>query len=448
MAVDKARETALKILYEINEQGAYSNIAVKDHISDEKLSGIDRAFISELVYGTICWKLTLDWIIRKYSTVKFRKISPWVLNILRMGIYQLVYLDKVPPSAAVNESVNLARKYGHKGSVSFVNGLLRNIARQKDSINFSGIKDTDELLSVKYSHPQPLVRKLLKLYGRDFTEQLLMVNNSSPEFTIRVNTLKTTREELINNLNERGYKSVMGKYSNNAIQVENPGGLVDSDLHRNGFFQVQDESSMLAVEIMDPKPGMTVIDVCSAPGGKTSYMAQLMENKGFIHAGDIYPHRMELVQKNAERLGITIINTYLLDAAKTFDKFVETADRVLVDVPCSGLGILRRKPDIKWTVEFDRLSGLSELQYQILKSSSAYVKPGGVLVYSTCTIMPEENQQVVKKFVSENQGFEFDDIKKFLPGKLTNYAEKGYIQLFPNRDGIDGFFICRMVKKS
>ena len=219
----------------------------------------------------------------------------------------------------------------------------------------------------------------------------------------------------------------MGKYSNNAIQVENPGGLVDSDLHRNGFFQVQDESSMLAVEIMDPKPGMTVIDVCSAPGGKTSYMAQLMENKGFIHAGDIYPHRMELVQKNAERLGITIINTYLLDAAKTFDKFVETADRVLVDVPCSGLGILRRKPDIKWTVEFDRLSGLSELQYQILKSSSAYVKPGGVLVYSTCTIMPEENQQVVKKFVSENQGFEFDDIKKFLPGKLTNYAEKGYI---------------------
>lgn len=450
MAVDKARATALKTLYEIFENGAYSNIALGKQLEAGELSELDRAFSTELVYGTIKWKLTIDWIIKQFSSVKPGKISPWIMNILRLGIYQLLYMDRIPVSAACNESVTLAKRYGHSGSSGFVNAVLRNISRSKEKISYPDEKkEPVKYLSVKYSYPEWMVEKFLTIYGADFTESLLSAGNAVPEVTVRVNTLRTSREDLIEELKKDGVEARIGKYVQEAVVLVNPSSLQRLSAFKKGLFQVQDESSMLAGRILDPKPGDLVIDVCSAPGGKATHMAQLMENKGVVLARDIHEHKIKLIDEAAQRLGLNIIKTEILDASKKDDINYMKADRVLLDAPCSGLGIIRKKPDIKWTRTAAETSQLPGLQDTLIEAAATNVKPGGVLVYSTCTILPEENQRVVEKFLKNNIEFELDDIAGLVPGELQdNIEKKGMLNLFPSRDGIDGFFMARMIRRS
>lgn len=449
MMVDKPREIALKILYDINESGAYSNIALNKHLEGNDIREIDRAFITELVYGTVKWMLSIDWVIRSFSKVRLKKISPWILNILRLGVYQLLYMAKVPESAACNESVNLARKYGHQVSSGFVNALMRNIAGNRDNISYpQKAADIIQYLSVKYSHPEWMVKKFLTLFGGEFTESLLETNNSIPAFSIRTNTLRITREQLIENLIAEGVEASTGRFSSDAVIIKNPSSVARLDAFKKGLFQVQDESSMLVARILDPKPGEFIVDACSAPGGKATHIAQLMGNEGAILARDVHEHKIKLIDSAAARLGLNIIKTQIFDAAAHDTENMEKADRVLLDAPCSGLGIIRRKPDIKWERDAENIVDLTKLQLELINNVSNLVKPGGVLVYSTCTVIPEENQNIVREFLKSNTDFRMSDISGLLPEELGKYTEEGgMVQLYPNRDGVDGFFVARLQKR-
>ena len=416
------RETALLALYEIEYGGAYSNMAVKDALKKLEDSR-DKGLVTQLVYGVVRRKLTLDYIISKYSKVKIKKLSKYVILILRMGVYQLYFTDKIPESAAVNESVKLAKKYSGKSS-GFVNGILHSVIRGKETLEYP--KDKMELLSVKHSFPEEIVELL---WDTGFCEELLESLNGEPETTVRVNTLKT--EELETRME-------VSEFYNGARILKGTDVAENAD-YKKGRIIPQDIAAMMAGLALSPKSGETVIDMCSAPGGKTTHLAELMENKGKIYAFDIHPHKIEIIKKNAERMGISIIDARLGDGTHLQKEFVGKADKVLCDVPCSGLGIIRRKPDIKWNKE--NIEELPEIQYKILENASKYLKIGGELVYSTCTIIKRENEDVINRFLEENENFELAEIK--LSGKL-NRDNKGYVTLYPNIDGTDGFFISKI----
>ncbi len=446
--LDQARDAALKILVEINEKGAYSNIALNKYFATEELRDIDRSFITEMVYGTVKWKLTLDRVIAAYSNIKMEKLSAWILNILRLGAYQILYMTKVPPSAACNESVNLAKRYGHKASAGFVNAVLRKIVRKGAGIAIpSKEEDLIGYLSVSYSYPKWLVEKYIKLFGAEFTESLLDAGNSTPELTVRANTLKVTPEELVEILKEEGCDATAGNFAREAVVLKSSVNVSKLQAFQKGLFQVQDESSMLPSIVLAPKPGERVLDACSAPGGKATHIAQLMENSGNIIAGDVHEHKLKLIEDAVDRLGISIIKCVLNDASVPNPQHEKAFDRVLLDAPCTGLGIVRRKPDIKWVRQTKDIEGITALQRKLLQSVSTAVKPGGVLVYSTCTILPEENEEIIRFFLEDNSDFMADDIKPFLPPVLAVNAGHCTLQLYPNRDGTDGFFMARIRRK-
>lgn len=420
------REAALLALYEIEYDGAYSNMAVKASLPKLE-DNRDKGLVTQLVYGVVRRKLTLDYIISRYSKVKIKKLSKYVLLILRLGVYQLYFTDKIPESAAVNESVKLARKYCGK-SAGFVNGILHSVIRGRDSLEYP--KDTIENLSVKYSFTEEMVELL---WSTGFCEELLHSLNQEPETLVRVNTLK--REELET-------KCDISPIFDGARILKGTDVAQNPD-YKCGRIIPQDIAAMMAAIALSPKPNEICIDMCSAPGGKTTHLAELMENKGKIFAFDIHPHKIEIINKNAERMGISIIDAKVGDALELNKELLKKADKVLADVPCSGLGIIRRKPDIKWNKE--NIEALPEIQYKILENASEYLKEGGELVYSTCTILKRENEDVVQKFLNEHKDFELLPIE--LPQKLKR-ENKGYITLYPNIDGTDGFFICKMRRKS
>ncbi len=449
MQIDKARELALKIIYEINENGAYSNIAINKYLEQSELKKIDRSFITELVYGTVKWKMSIDWIIHQFSNIKFNKISPWILNIMRLGVYQIAYMNKIPISAACNESVNLSKKYGHKSTSGFVNGVLRNIGRNINNIKYPNKKESlTKYLSVKYSHPEYMVSEWVKRFGEEFTENLLIKNNEIPKFSIRTNTLKITIQKLIEELKEAGIESDKGKYIDEAIILKNPSSISKLESFKKGHFQVQDESSMLVGKVLNPKSGQFVVDVCSAPGGKSTHIAQIMNNKGTVISRDFFEHKIQMIDDSAKRLGINIIKAEKFDATILDESLIGKADKVLVDAPCTGLGIIRRKPDIKWSRDIKDKKAIVSLQKEMLRIASKYVNKTGEIVYSTCTIEPEENEEVVKKFINSNPEFEFVDITQYLPhGMVKETSKYGYIQLYPNIDDIDGFFVSKMRRR-
>lgn len=442
------REAALKILIEINEKGAYSNIALNKYIKLDT-NKLDENLTRGIVYGVLENRIYLDWTISKFSKIKIKKIAPIILEILRIGVYQIIFMERIPDSAAVNESVKLAKKYSHKGAVGYVNGVLRNIARNKEEIDNINIKDKLEYISIKYSHPKWMVRRWIEDFGEEFTLKLCKANNEKPKLNIRTNTLKTDRKTLKKSLEGKGYSILETKYALDGLIVENPYRITDIDEFKNGLFTIQDESSMLVSQIMNPKKNSTIIDICSAPGGKTTHMAQHMEDEGSIIARDIYDHKLKLIKNNSSRLGINIIKTELFDALNIDEKLLSKADYILVDAPCSGLGLIRRRPEIKWNRKEEDIQEIKETQYKILKNGSKYLKPGGILVYSTCTIEREENINIIREFISENDSFEllsFKSLLKFEEGFET--AKDGYIELFPHIHGTDGFFIAKLLKKN
>lgn len=431
--VDKVREVALKVLYNIEVNKAYSNITLDEEINKniKILDNRDIGFISELTYGVITWKLTIDEIIKRYSNLRLKKISPWILNILRMGIYQIVFLNKVPKSAAVNESVNLCKKYNYK-SANFVNAILRKIEKS-DYQNIDDIKEINKRISLKTSMPEWFVDKLINEYGAKEALEICNDLNLRPNNTVRINRLK-------GNL-EIGNQAILDDFRT----ITGTKNIVKMPEYINGNISIQDESAGLSSFILNPKEGETVLDACSAPGGKTTYLAEIMNNTGSIIAWDIYEERLKQVDENAKRLGINIIKTEVKDASiydKAYDK---KFNKILLDVPCLGLGVIRRKPDIKWNRTEENIDEITKIQYQILKTCSKYLKDDGILVYSTCSILKEENINIIEKFLEE-EDFEIVDISDKVKKDFKYVNEKNTIELFPNEKH-DGFYIACLKRK-
>lgn len=437
------------IIYELlmdMEKKAYSNIALDSVLSasKEKLSSEDRRFISRIFYGVLERKLTLDHIISQYGSKTADKLDTEVRTVLRMGIYQILYCDSVPDSAAVNESVKLIKQTKKSGASGFVNGLLRGFIR--GGYKYSLPENKYEALSVEYSCAPDIVRLLTDNYPEEDVISLLSSSFLPTDITVRVNNVKTDREQfsekILSEAEECTFSDIAplrglcAEIKN--ISAGSPGAM---KAFEQGFFHVQDISSQLCCAVLDPQENDIVIDVCAAPGGKTFTAAEMMNNKGTIYAGELHSNRTKLIQKGAERLGLDCIKAVCSDA-KVYDPKLPQADRVLCDVPCSGLGVMRGKPEIKYK-NTDQFSGLPKIQYDILETASKYVKSGGVLVYSTCTVNPAENDEVVEKFLSEHSGFEGYDISAEWGQPFGSYKAT----IFPRHFGSDGFFICRMRKK-
>lgn len=424
--MDKVRIAALKILYEIDKNKAYMNILLSQKCSEEGFCGRDSAFLSELVKGTVRNRYYIDYVIGLYSKVKIKKISPWIMNVLRLGVYQLKFADKVPESAAVNESVALAKKFGHSSSAGFVNAVLRKISAEKE---IPMPQERVKYLSVKYSYPEWIVEKFTEDF-KENAEKILKAGNKKADTVIRANTLKISAEKLCLKLQDTALFR-----NGNMIHIKSniP---VDSILgFQEGLFTVQAEPFNKAAELLEPKEGMTVIDACAAPGGKTTYIAELMKNKGVIYAFDIYEQRLKMINDTSNRLGINIIRTRIHDATEPALELKDSCDRLLLDVPCSGLGIIRRRPDIKWNREPE---DFSVIQKKILENMSKTLKSGGILVYSTCSIDKRENELVVLDFLENHS--------EFFPIPFEG-AKNGYKTWYPGEDGCDGAFICKMGRK-
>lgn len=432
MRIDFARNIALKSLYEINTKQAYSNIVLDKYINEnrEKLSKLDINFISELVYGVVTWKLTLEYIIQKYSKIKLKKMSDWVKNILYLGSYQILFLDKVPKSAAVNESVNLCKKYNFK-SVGLVNAILRKIEKS-DYEEINTITNSITRIILKYSMPEWIVKKFCDEYGNEEAANICQNLNLRPNISVRLNRLKDKIE-----LGEKGiledFRVITGTKN-----------ITKTKEYIEGNITIQDEAAGLSSFILAPKEGEMVLDACSAPGGKTTYLAELMCNQGNIVAWDIYEERLKQVKQNAKRLGINIIQTEVHDATKLKEDYVERFDKILLDVPCLGLGVIRRKPDIKWNRQENNIKEISDIQFNILKTCSKYLKKNGTLVYSTCSMLKEENDAIIEKFIKD-ENFEIVDIDKQIPKEFSKITTNNMVQFLPSQKH-DGFFIT-MLKK-
>lgn len=433
MKIDFSRELALKIIYKIDEEQAYSNIVLDEYLNINrlKLNKKDINFISEIVYGVISKKLTLDTIIKKYSNTKLNKISKWTLNILRIGTYQIVFLDKVPKSAAVNECVNLAKKYNYK-SANFVNAILRKIEK-KDYEEIDNISDSIERLSKKYSMPEWIIKKLYKEYEIDILEQILKDSNEKPVTTIRINSLKTTKEEILTLLKQANIEYIDSNEPD-FIHLKGIKDISNLEIFTNGYITVQDIGAGNIVKMLSPKPNLVILDACSAPGGKTTYIAEIMKNTGQIDAWDIHSHRIKLVEDNAKRLGINSIHCQNKDATIFYNEYIEKYDKILLDVPCLGLGVMKRKPDIKWQKQESDIEEITKTQMKILQNCFKYLKKGGELVYSTCSILKDENEGIIEEFVEQcrknNQKIRILDSKKIIPNALN-----------------DGFYMCKMYKE-
>ncbi|NLM03936.1 MAG: 16S rRNA (cytosine(967)-C(5))-methyltransferase RsmB [Clostridiales bacterium] len=443
-----AREGALKILYDIEKNKAYSNISLNKELKNNKYTQIDKNFITELVYGTLENLIYINHIIQQFSKMKIKNINPWILNIIRLGVYQIIFLDKVPNFAIVNESVNLSKKYNKKAS-GFVNGVLRNIIRNKDKLEIKTMdNEHKKYLSIKYSHPQWMVERFLKYFSMDFTEELLKANNKRPKFYIRVNRLKTDVKEVMEILNKANIEVKESPFIPEALIINSGFTQLEKlEIFEKGYIYIQDLSSMLVSRILDPQEGNFVIDICSAPGGKSTYMAELMNNKGQILSRDIHEHKLKLIKQNAKRLGINIINVEHFDATKLDHNLLGKADKVLVDAPCSGLGVIRRKPEIKYRKDENDIKDITQIQRRILQNASQYVKSNGELVYSTCTIIPDENEYIVEDFLKNNSKFKLIDINskysKIIPGEHGGKM----VQLYPHIHDVDGFFIAKLMKE-
>ncbi len=442
-----ARQLALQILYEVSLEGSYANLALAAAFSRCRPEAADRAFCTELVYGTLRQQGTLDYILSRFCGNKMAKLPPRILLALRLGAYQLLYMSKVPPAAAVNESVKLARRFGHQGTAGLVNAVLRNIDRRRAEIAGADFwpdqqAEPAQYLAARYSHPLWLAEEWLNRFGFDDTAVLCSFNNRPAPYTLRVNTLQTSREDVREQLAAAGITANIPPYPAEALQLEN-GGAAVGRLIDNGLLYPQQLSSMLAAPVLDPQPGQTVLDVCAAPGGKTCHLAALMQNRGHIYAFDAHEHKVKLIEQNARRLGIGIITAAAADS-RHLDMIPDaSADRILVDAPCSGLGVLRSRPDSRWRKQPETSAELAELSYQILNEAVKKLKPGGRLLFSTCTISRAENEQNAARLTAEHTEMAARPIE-YLP---EVFAGKASLQLLPFEQGLEGFFFALFEKK-
>lgn len=423
--MDVNRKTAYDVLLDIEKNGAYSNFALNHFIGRNHPE--NEAFVRELAYGVLETKMLLDYYLDVLIPSGTKKLKKQDLTLLRMGLYQLRSMDSVPQYAAVNETVNMAKRLA-KGRERFINGVLRGYIKKSGQIRLPDRRThLAEYLSVAYSIQPRIVKLWLAEYGEQQTEEILASVNRAPKMAVRVNQMKTNRAELAERLRQEGFDAKESEKTPRGLIVSGSR-LLESRAYKEGLFSVQDLASIMVSDILDAKPGQTVIDTCAAPGGKTLATAEMMKNSGKIIAMDIYEHKLALIEKQAERCGIDIIETKCHDSTEAAEELTGIADCVLADVPCSGLGVIGRKPEIKYKENLN-LRELTQKQAKILDAAASYVKPGGTLVYSTCTINKDENERQIESFLENNK----------------NFKKMKALQLLPT-EGTDGFFICKMIR--
>ncbi|WP_121614933.1 16S rRNA (cytosine(967)-C(5))-methyltransferase RsmB [Virgibacillus halodenitrificans] len=441
------RNAVLEILLRIEKDQSFSHLLINQELKSKKLNPKDEGLLTEIVYGTLQRQITLDYFLSKFVDSK-KKLDFWVKALLRMSLYQMVFLDRIPDHAIIHEAVEIAKRRGHRGISSFVNGVLRNIQRQ-------GVPDTEEIqdpalrISVETSHPEWLVKRWIGTYGYETTKAMCETNVTRKLTAVRIQPLRINRDEAIRILTDQGFEVQASTLSKQGIVIIK-GDILQTDLFKQGYVTIQDQSSMLAAEMLNVIPGMTVLDACSAPGGKVTHIAEKMENKGTIYAHDLHKKKTKLIDQKAEQLQLDIVNTSQADARQLQEQYeLETFDRILVDAPCSGLGVIRGKPEIKYHKAEEDVERLAEIQLSILNSVAPLLKRNGLLIYSTCTVDAEENENVVKKFLSEHVDFHVDtEFFSDLPNSVREsegISQYGF-QLFPQNYNTDGFFLTRLIR--
>lgn len=438
-----AREAALLTLNTCQRQGGWSDGALKKQLAAGGLEGREAALATQLCFGVVQNQLLLDFYLSKFSNIPLRRMESKVVQALRLGLYQMLFLTKIPQSAAVNSAVELTRTHcKNPRAPGMVNAILRSLQRNLNQLPTIPQKDPAEYLSILYSHPLWLVEELLPLLGAEGTAEFLRENNSQPPITAMVNTTRATARETAERLAEQGVEVTPHPWLADCLILSKTGNLERLEAYQQGLFYVQDPASRLAILASGISGGMRVLDVCAAPGGKSFAAAIQMENRGEVLSCDLHPHKKKLIQAGADRLGLSIIQPITADGKVRREEWVSAFDGVLVDAPCSGLGVIRKKPDVRCK-DPQPLEGLPQVQGAILENGAGYVKPGGVLLYSTCTVLPRENGEVVDAFLQKHPEFVREAFT--LPGP-AGAVEAGEITLWPQVHGTDGFFICKLRK--
>ncbi|HZG74481.1 MAG TPA: 16S rRNA (cytosine(967)-C(5))-methyltransferase RsmB [Paenibacillus sp.] len=445
-----AREIALEALTAVEQEGAYSNLALNAALQRSKPEPREAGLATELVYGTIQRRNTIDAVLDAHLSKGAKKLQPWVRSLLRLSAYQLLFLDRVPTHAAVSEAVAIAKRRGHQGVSGLVNAVLRKLAANPGRPAPPAGARTAERIAFEHSHPEWLVEEWVRAFGETTAERIAAANNEPPKASARVNPLRVDRAGLIEKLAEEGVEAVPSEATDDGVVATNGGNLAFTEAYKAGLLTVQDESSMLVAALLDPAPGMRVLDCCAAPGGKTTQLAERMNDEGEVVACDIHPHKKDLIDGAARRLGLRSVQTLVADAAKLHEQFEPASfDRILLDAPCSGFGVIRRKPDIKWTKTEADVAAIAETQRAILSSVAALLKPGGVLVYSTCTLEPRENERQVDAFLAAHPDFAPDpSLPEGFPRETAERcaAGPGRLLVTPADFGSDGFFMARLIR--
>jgi len=442
------RRLAVEILNRIDEAAAYAEPLLDAALSGTALANPhDRGLLTELVYGTLRMRGRLDWIIGQLYRGDAAALETGVRNILRTGLYQLWYTDRIPPFAAVNEAVGIARKTCPAAS-GLVNALLRTALRKKDAIAWPDMaKDPGKAISVIHSHPRWLVERWLDEFGIDETIAICRANNAVPPLALRVNSLKASREQAVAALAQEGLTVEPTAFSPDGLLLASPAAsLRETASWRKGLIRIQDEASQLIALLLSPEPGESLLDLCAGTGGKTLHLAALMENRGRVTAVDLHPDKLRQLQEEAGRLGMTIVEAYAADSAAPPETFGGIFDRVLLDAPCSGLGTLRRNPEIRWRLAPADIEKCSQIQRRLLRSAADCVRPGGRLVYSVCTVTPEENEIVIEDLLKDRPDFALirSTATQGIPSALIDDA--GLFRTFPHRHGTDGFFGALLIR--
>ena len=439
-----AREAALLTLNTCQRQGGWSDGALKKQLAAGGLEGREAALATQLCFGVVQNQLLLDFYLSKFSNIPLRRMESKVVQALRLGLYQMLFLTKIPQSAAVNSAVELTRTHcKNPRAPGMVNAILRSLQRNLNQLPTIPQKDPAEYLSILYSHPLWLVEELLPLLGAEGTAEFLRENNSQPPITAMVNTTRATARETAERLAEQGVEVTPHPWLADCLILSKTGNLERLEAYQQGLFYVQDPASRLAILASGISGGMRVLDVCAAPGGKSFAAAIQMENRGEVLSCDLHPHKKKLIQAGADRLGLSIITPMTADGKVRREEWVSAFDGVLVDAPCSGLGVIRKKPDVRCK-DPQPLEGLPQVQGAILENAAGYVRPGGVLMYSTCTVLPRENGEVVDAFLQKHPEFVREGFT--LPGP-AGAVEAGELTLWPQVHGTDGFFICKLRKR-
>ncbi len=444
-----ARTLAVKILTRVERTDSYLEKLIDYEIKTEALNDYDKSLLNEICHGVIRWMRRLDWFLNGFYRGQWEKCMPEIKNTLRVALYQILFLNKIPDYAAVNEATEFVKRISTQKHADVVNGLLRTIIRTKEELIYP-TREIDEVkyLGIMQSHPNWMVKRWIQRFGFEEAEKLAESNNKRPILTIRINTLKTSKEEFLKSLAEKNIVYRFCKYAENFVTLRLMSKIYLDEDFKNGSYAIQDESAGIVSLLLNPRPDDVILDMCAAPGGKSTHMAQLLHNKGRIIAVDKYDAKIKMLKTNAERLGVTNIEFVQDDAAEFTEEVITSQkfDKILLDAPCSGLGVLSKKPDIRWKREIEDIIGLSKMQRRLLENASNYVKDGGVIVYSTCTTEPEENMDVVKDFLASHPEFVIDDASRYIGKDLVN--GDGCIETFPHRHNIDGSFAVRLVKKN